>query len=380
MHLSENMTQWIVFKLFPLLAAFLYAANYIFNGNIYIILGFFLILPYLVKHVLQISSNKWIFIPVAMIFVGSILNLPFTQNGIGGTLNFIACVGIALFCVNNLELSGLLAVAICISLMSFVYNSMFVNMVDANSVFEEIGLSRNYPGFMMVILVTYWGVVKYKCFDSYPLILPICALVLCFFLEGRASLGVISAICALVIFYRGKRYIFLFLLVLVAALFHYWQDIITIFSLSRFATEGIETSRSLIWKSYFEALDIPYLFFGLDTLSVPVINNYGGNPHNAFLNFHSRMGLFGLIGLIILIIKSIKDLIRRKEYVLIFYLILLLGRFFFDACIGGTTDYLFYAMLFNPIINTNNKYKARRICSRKKTIFSCTYEKFIKLI
>ena len=315
-----------------------------------------------------------------MVVVGSILNLLFTQNGIGGTINFIACVGIALYCVNNLKQSGFLAITICIYLMYFVYKAIFVHLIDPNIIFEDLGLSRNYPGFMMVMLISYWGTVKYKCYQSYPLIVPVCALILCFFLEGRASLGIMLGICVLTIYYHAKKYTLWFLLAIIAALLHYWQNILEFISFTRFASAGMETSRSVIWKAYFDALDLPSFLFGLDTLSVPILKSYGGNPHNAFLNFHSRMGLLGFIALAILIIESIKEMLRNREYVLIFYLVLLLGRFYFDACIGGTTDYLFYTMLFYPIIRKNQYQVSDNVSVCKKSLFSRIYTKLIKLI
>lgn len=315
-----------------------------------------------------------------MVVLGSILNLFVTQNGIGGTINFIACVGIALYCVNNFKPSGFLVVLICIYLMYFVYKAIFIDLIDTNLIFENIGLSRNYPGFMLVIFISYWGFVKYKCYQSYPFFLPVCALLLCFLLEGRASLGIMLGICVLTIYYHGKKYTLWFLLVIIVALLHYWQNILEFMSFTRFASAGMETSRSVIWKAYFDALDLPSLFFGLDTLSVPMLKSYGGNPHNAFLNFHSRMGLLGLLALAVLIIKSINAMLKNREYVLVFYLVLLLGRFYFDACIGGPTDYLFYTMLFYPMIRKKQYQVDNKMSVCKKPLFSNIYTKLIKLI
>lgn len=344
----------ILYNVFPLIAATLFAANFIFSGTIYVILGFCLILPYLLKYGHLIKKNTTIFFFVNMVFWGSLLNLPFTQNGIGGTINFIACIGLTLYCVNNLKQTGFLALILCVYLMLFVYKAVFLEMTDTNLIFESIGLSRNYPGFMMCILVSFWGTVKYYNYKSYPLLLPIFALFLCFFLEGRASLGIMCAICAVSLFYRGKKYILLFLLLVLIALFYYWQSIVDLFHISRFATEGMESSRSIIWISYIDALDLSSFIFGLDTQGDPILKSYGGNPHNAFLNFHSRMGFGGLLALIVLIVVSLVKLIKDKKYIISFYIILLIARFYFDACIGGTTDYLFYTMLFYPLLKSDN--------------------------
>jgi hypothetical protein len=187
-------------------------------------------------------------------------------------------------------------------------------------------------------------------------------------------------ICVLTIYYHGKKYTLWFLLVIIVALLHYWQNILEFMSFTRFASAGMETSRSVIWKAYFDALDLPSLFFGLDTLSVPMLKSYGGNPHNAFLNFHSRMGLLGLLALAVLIIKSINAMLKNREYVLVFYLVLLLGRFYFDACIGGPTDYLFYTMLFYPMIRKKQYQVDNKMSVCKKPLFSNIYTKLIKLI
>ena len=65
-------------------------------------------------------------------------------------------------------------------------------------------------------------------------------------------------------------------------------------------SEGVESSRFQIWSSYFEHMDFPNFFLGCDSANFPIIKQYDGNPHNAFLSFHHRMGIIGFLTFIYL--------------------------------------------------------------------------------
>lgn len=372
------MSNKILYQVFPFVATFLYSVDFLLHGTIFIIVGFVLIIPYLFKYGNYLLKYAKLGSFVFMVFMGSIFNLLTTQNGIGGTINFIACIGIALFCINNLRFTGLFVALACFTLLYYVYDAMFIQGIDANYVFESKGQSRNYPGFMFVIFVCFWGFTKYVNYYSYPFLLPILALILCFFLEGRSSLGFMIAVCAICLFYHGKRYLVLFLSIVFFALLYYWNDLVDLFYLSQFADKGLESERNIIWNSYFNSLDPLSLLFGLDTLSVPAIKEYGGNPHNSFLNFHYRMGFLGIFALVILIINSLKILLSQKQFILCLYIFILLGRCFFDSCIGGPTDFMLYTMLFYPIVKYHNPNNVK--ISRCRLCDSRFINKIIKII
>lgn len=340
----------IFFQIFPFVATLLYSMDFLLHRTIFVIVSFLLILPYLSKFGKSFFLNKTLASFIIMVFVGSLLNLLTTQNGIGGTINFITSIGIALFCVNNNRSTGLLVVFACLVLLFYVYDAIFVKGIDANYIFESKGQSRNYPGFLAVTYVCFWGSSKYLNYHSYPFLLPLLALVVCFFLEGRSSLGVMMMISAICLFYRSKNYIVLFLIIIIGCLIYYRDDLVELYTLTQFADKGFESVRSDMWNAYLKSLNLPSLLFGLDTLSVPILREFGGNPHNSFLNFHYRMGLLGLIALCMLIIKSLKILLSQKHFILFFYITFLLIRCFFDSCIGGASDFMIYTMLFYPIL------------------------------
>ena len=340
----------------------------VFKGIIFLIIALVLVSPYLCRKMPAIKRNKDVLLFFILVFVGSILNLINTHNGIGGTINFIVSISIALFCIENINYSRYFVLILFLYIIYFIYNNVFVLSENIEKVFDDVGLSKNYPGFIMVACCCYWSSFKYVTNREMSIILPILCTVFAFFLDGRSSLGILFMLSMYCLFIKFKQKIILFIMIIIVVLSFYMDDIITYYSLTNLSESGMETARYKIWSAYIDNLDFTSFFFGLDTLCVPLLKNYGGNPHNAFLNFHYRMGILGLFGLIFIIFKSTIKLVKNKSYVLLVFLLFLLGRIFFDACIGSSKDYIIYAIILYPLFNCKMVHKKTLIMKIEKYI------------
>lgn len=350
--------KFLLYHIMPLLAIIFICLENIFVGDVYLIIAFVLILPYLLKNKLVIFQNKTLWSFFLCVLIGSIFNLAFTQNGIGGTLNFIVAIGVMLYAINNIRTIGYISVLLCAYTIFLVYNSIFNLGISVNDVYETIGQSKNYPGYLMVICCCVWGFSKYVRTQQLPLILPLFSTIIAFFLDGRSSLGVLAIFSLFCVFFKFRRYTIISVIIGIVAIYLMWDELVYFYSFSNLSESGLGTSRYKIWGAYLNALDPISFTFGLDTLSVPLLREYGGNPHNAFLNYHYRMGILGLGALVYVILKALKILKRNKHYILLCFEILLLMRLFFDACIGGRLDFMIFLMFFYPILNESTlKYQ-----------------------
>lgn len=351
---TETMIKIVLYHILPLIAAILLGFSSVFHGSIYLIIAFLLVCPYLLhnyKVILRNEAFKGFFICV---LVGSFANLLVTQNGIGGTVNFLAAVGLTIYAVNNPRVVGYVALALCIYTLCFVYYNIFYLNTDLNFIYEAAGLSKNYPGYLMVICCCVWGYTKYIRNGQIPLVFPILCTIIAFFLDGRSSLGVMALMAGFCVFFQSRNHKLFSIAIGLALLYYIWDDLVYYYSFTNLSESGTDTSRYKIWSAYFGSLDIISFTLGLDTLNVPLLREYGGNPHNAFLNYHYRMGILGTGALLYIIAKSVKILYKERTFILLFFMGALLVRIFFDACIGGPQDFLIFFLFWHPILFQSN--------------------------
>ncbi len=248
-----------------------------------------------------------------------------------------------------------LALLVLLYNTTFLFEKIFIEMVNPNYIYEDIGLSQNYPGILLILWSCFWGFCKYLTERKVSVIVPILSCFLAFFLKGRSSLGILLFLSVMSLCLRNKKYVHILLLIGSGLIYMYWDVVLDIYLMTNFAEYSLGSSRYNIWRAYFEALDFISLLGGLELSNVPLIHSYGNNPHNFLLNFHYRMGFLGVIALVSLAILSIKKYINKNDYIPLLYLVCVIIRFMFDACINSTYDFILYAMLFYPFLN-KNKY------------------------
>lgn len=110
---------------------------------------------------------------------------------------------------------------------------------------------------------------------------------------------------------------------------------------------GNDSSRSDVWSEYISACfdNVLNFFLGVPCFdrSYPFINEVSGNLHNSFLILHSKFGIIPFIWIIIIQINCIIFLHKIKCTVLIYCLISIYLRSFFDwAAFPGLFDVFFW--------------------------------------
>ncbi len=338
-----------LYNICPLLAILCYSISDVIHQNILVVLGFLLILPYTIRHVLY-GEHKELRTFMIIVLVASVLNLLTTNNGIGGSVIFIGSCGITAFCIDKQRESQFITVGLIAFMLWFLYTRIFIIGMRVDDIFEPYGLSKNYPGCLLVLLCCFWGFLKYNYYKKLPLILPIVSMIMAFFLDGRSSLVCLAILVLFCLAVRGGKYMFLTIAVTVAVLYYFWPTILTYYELSSLSSKGMDSDRYNIWSSYFNNLDFPSFLFGLETRDLPHLRDYGGNPHNSLLNFHYRMGIIGVVALVYYLAKSWCLLLKRHQFVLLFFSLVLWVRMFTDTCLVCATDFIVYSMLFFPFI------------------------------
>lgn len=346
----------IVFdKVFPCFALILFSLCEVFQGQSFIVLGFFLVLPYFFH---QWRSGRfemkgtYVKPFLLLTILGGLLNMPLTGYGIGGLLLTVAMVGLAVFCIDNPKICIYVSLFLLLYTFYFLYKSIFLYNIELNEIYSSLGLSKNYPGFLIVGYTVFYGLNKYRVYRRLPLLIPLVGVYFTFWLDGRSSFGLmilLSFFCVLK--NANNKYVNYILFILFISLFlTFFNTLFGYYEMSRLS-EGVESSRSQIWSSYFEHMDFTGFFLGCDSVNFPIIKQYGGNPHNAFLNFHHRMGIVGFVTLIYIILASIKKYIILRRMFIMILMLILMARMFFDSCIVSNHDYIFYSFLFLPFIN-----------------------------
>ena len=348
--MRSNYLLRFILRILPLISLLLFSFAEICNGSKFIVLAFISILPFLFNYLKTHTRSLEVHVFMFFVFIGSLLNLISTSNGIGGTILFITTFSIALFCLSNLKLAYYISTIVLIYNLLFISKKIFIDFVNPEFIYENLGLSRNYPGYLLVVWVCFHSFTKYITKAQVSIILPILSLVVSFFLEGRSSMAILLFICIISLYLRNNKSFIFFPIIAIVCICVYWNNIIELFELTRFATESLDSPRVIIWGAYLKSLDIVSLIFGLDTLGVPALANYGGNPHNAFLNFHYRMGLIGLMPLLYYVFKALKIYLTNNLYFAFFLLLSLIGRFCFDSNLNTPYDFIFYTIIFYPIL------------------------------
>lgn len=335
--------------------------DYIPGNTYFLVFGCILSLPFLVDElVLRYDSSKLYAVVLLVCFlVGSILNLLSTNNGIGGSLVVLGTFSVGLYCIHYLNKLRWFVFLILVFNLFFIIHGLFDTNGNANEIYEESGLSRNHPGFLLILWISFYSYILKSSNKNIDIVIPIIVVVVSFFLEGRSSLAILLLI-SIVLLMDYNRNLSLFICVfLILLIIIYWDNIMTLYELSSFEERGTESSRMTnIWPAYFKEMSFPWLIFGVDTMSVYEIAKWAGNPHNAFLNMHARMGILAVVAFFVVLYQSTKSYIYNEKYICVFFLYAILLRLFFDSeAFISPYDYVLYCMILYPIYQQTNCYE-----------------------
>jgi len=327
------------------------------------------------------NNSKEIKTFTIVVFLSSLLNILATSYGIGGSIVFLVVCGITYSCLKYLKVFFTITLIICLWLIVFLYYQMLVIGTVNGDLFLQYGLSKNYPGSMLVIFNCLWVAWKHLYYHKLPLLLPILSTIMAFFLDGRSSLICMVLITILCFIFRGKKLTLIMATVFAILIFNFWDLIVDYYELSSLASKGMDSERSVIWKAYFNNLDFTSLIFGLDTQDLPVLREYSGNPHNSFLSYHRRMGLLAFCALLYYIIKEFRVLIKNKMFVLLTCNAILLLRMFFDGMLVTAEDFFILTLFFMPLCFKNEVFCIeKQIDTHGNSWIEKMWDKFVFLI
>ena len=190
----------------------------------------------------------------------------------------------------------------CVIFLSYFIYAGFSGDYFATGFF--VGSSYNFISTIFI----YSGVLVAAVYSNDNsrvfLVLAIVTLV-CFILYARSSMVISILLLMWWVAFRVRfSYIAIFLVMLSIGLLFLWPTVLNIYSQTKFSNSGLNSARWEMWQSYFSVLDWKSFLFGLDLSSVDIIKDYGGNPHNSFIRFHSMFGIIGIGFLVCFLVYS----------------------------------------------------------------------------
>ena len=285
---------------------------------------------------------------ILFLLITSLINLFFTDNGLGGSITFTGHLLLSYVYIQaeNKKLT-LWVVLPYLLTIGFISYHLFVLNTNANDIYD--GLSRNHAGFAVVFWTVFLLFHLKITYNRFPIVLPLIGLILSFFLFGRTSI-VVSFLLLLVVFFfkfKNNRAIRLIIAsIFVGICFYLWLEFGKILNEETNFGEGLDTPRWKLWRIYWENIDFVNLFTGIDVTNLPMYGQYGDNPHNSFIKFHSRVGI-GSIVFIVLYFVSVFKYLKERNFYIFWLLILLTVRASFDSDIlVGNFDFIFYIITF----------------------------------
>lgn len=96
-----------------------------------------------------------------------------------------------------------------------------------------------------------------------------------------------------------------------------------------------EEPRFMIWESYLRSMNsVRSIVFGSTLADGGIIQEYNFNPHNSFIFSHSNYGLFYLLFVVVQLVLFGWKTYKRGYLFLLCYMLVFLGRSFFDIVFG----------------------------------------------
>lgn len=110
--------------------------------------------------------------------------------------------------------------------------------------------------------------------------------------------------------------------------------------------EGVDSPRTLMLDEYFSNFDLYSFVFGKNLHDTVLIKSFNFNPHNSYLNGHVAFGVIGVIFNVVILCMILAVSIKRSALI-IFMIMVVLGRAFFDVLIfPGIFDFIIYGIFF----------------------------------
>ncbi|EOV0647198.1 hypothetical protein ACOIOT_002894 [Cronobacter turicensis] len=181
---------------------------------------------------------------------------------------------------------------------------------------------------------------------------------MCFLLKGRTAL-LLSVVIMCVALYRAFGIKVLTAIILLSSpLFFYLNldEINASIAAHTNFSEGLKTTRSVIYDEYFSNFSLADFVFGRSFDGMVIINTLNNNPHNSFLLIHSLFGFLPAIILILMFFIAGLMIFFRYGFIAALLFALIPIKAMTDSVIFFNILDVFYML---PLMFLFNRYKAK---------------------
>jgi hypothetical protein len=285
---------------------------------------------------------------IFLLLIMSLINLLFTDNGFGGSITLVGNLLLSYIYLGGRgkKMTVWIVIAYLITIL-FICYKLFVLNLTANELYD--GLSRNHAGFVVIFWTVFLLFHLKVNYNIYLIILPLISTVLSFYLIGRTSLIVSLLLLFVVFFFKFKKNYVIRILTIVLVLgigLYLWTKFETVLLTETNLAEGLDTPRWKLWGIYLENLNPINLFTGIDVDTLEMYDLFGGNPHNSFIKFHSRVGFGFIVFITLYFISVFKYLKEGQNYIFLLLMLLTLRAFFDSDILVGNFDFIFFIITF----------------------------------
>ncbi|MGE6107300.1 hypothetical protein [Aeromonas sobria] len=226
--------------------------------------------------------------------------------------------------------------------------------------------SRNYISAHLVIFLAYYLFACKKEMININLIYPATVVVCCFFLFGRSGIALSIFLFLLAVAQKNKVYIISIVFAGIIIVYFYQDILISLFANSNFS-HGVDSERSIMLAEYISSMtDWKGFLFGVDFKSCcETIVAFKINPHNSFINMHSRFGVFPFIILFITYLYMLYKRIFFRNLMVNILVLVVFARYFVDS-IGffGIIDFILLSLFSYLLLGE------KKSCEKESSISS----------
>jgi len=241
----------------------------------------------------------------------------------------------------------------------------FVNAALHDTLNDFMMSSRNYVSIKLLFTSTLITLIAYRQCNKVIIWPAIFTLIMSIMAVGRggilcSSLNFLALLYIRYIRNLNNKFKFLILFLMIVPVILYWSAIEDFYDasdqLARVREMGFEdTAREDIWEEYFSNIDLATFFTGYDFTTNRWIHGYEDNPHNSFILLHAYLGIFILVP-IYLLLYSFYSHLKRKQYIYILPLIVLIIRSFTDVIFLNYYDFIIIIFVYHSFMENKIAY------------------------
>jgi len=209
---------------------------------------------------------------------------------------------------------------------------------EFNQIFS--GYSRNIVGAVVLALLGGYLWICYEKDVRPSILIVISSALITIPLYGRSNIVALMLVvfCVLFFCWKFKFSLFCFCASVMAAIV-LGPVVADYLSSETNFSSGIESPRYEMLLGYLGELNLFSLLLGGDEKLVLAIQEYGGNPHNAFIRFHSNFGFMLFVSLVVIFLVFIRLLASSSGFLLVLLCVMLFRGFFDVIFFGNLIDY-----------------------------------------